>query len=170
MAKIELQGFEGYLRQLSALRDHSLGMCKATVYAGAEILADELKKGTEALPTISDAQAKSNFRAGRQNPALSDRQKAGLLAGFGVTKIRQDRGGFVQCSVGFSGYNTIRTRKFPGGQPNPEVARSLEKGTSYLRRDAFAARAVRNAKDKAEAAMAAEADTQIKRIMDENAG
>jgi hypothetical protein len=168
MANIELQGFEPYLRQIKALKDASTAVCKAVVYPGAKILADTLRQETEALPTISDRQAVSNYRSGAKNAALSDGQKAGLLSSFGVTAIRKDRAGMVQCSVGFSGYNGVQTRHFTRGQPNAEVARSLEKGTSYLQRNAFVSRAVRAARDAAVAAMKAEADAQIEKIMTSN--
>ena len=168
MANIELEGFETYLKQLNALKTDSTKICKAVVYPGAKILADALRSEVGGLPTISDARAINNYRNGLVNDALSESQKAGLVESLGVSPIKRDNGGMVQCSVGFTGYNGVRTRKFPGGQPNAEVARSLEKGTSYLRRNAFATRAVRKARASAEAAMQAEADTQIKRIMDKN--
>ena len=168
MAKLTIQGFDTYLEQLRALKADSLKICKAVVYPGAAILADAMRAQVDALPTITDAKAKNNYRNGLVNSALSETQKAGLVESLGITTIKRDRGGMVQCSVGFHDYNDVKTRHFPNGQPNPEVARSLEKGTSYLRRDAFASRAVKAAKAPAEAAMKAEADAQIQRILDEN--
>ena len=169
MAKIELGDFDTYLRQLDGIKDNIVPMCKAIVYPGAKVLADAMRAEVEALPTISDVDAINNWRAGLQNPALSDSQKAGLVESLGITPITKDSGGMVQASVGFTGYNSVTTRHFPGGQPNQEVARSLEHGTSGLKRDAFATRAVRKARAAAEAAMAAEADAQIEKRMKENA-
>ena len=168
MANIELEGFDSYLKQLNALRDDVVPMCKAIVFPGAAILADAMRSEVDSLPTITDARAKNNYQHGVVNAALSVTQKAGLSDSLGITPIKKDRQGMVQCSVGFSGYNNVVTRKFPNGQPNAEVARSLEKGTSYLKRNAFATRAVKKARANAESAMRAEADTQIQRIMDAN--
>lgn len=170
MAKITIEGFDEYLAQLRALEADAEKICKAVVYPGAAILADALRAETDALKTISDTKARNNFQHGLPNDHLSDSQKAGLQAGFGITPIRRGNGGMIQCSVGFSGYNSVVTQHFPNGQPNPEVARSLEKGTSYLKRDKFVSRAVKAAKAGAEAAMKTECDAQIQRIMDENAG
>lgn len=170
MAKIELKGFDAYLRQLVAIGAKAVPVCKAAVFPGAAILAEKIRAEVDALPTISDAQAKGNFRSGEINTALSESQKAGLQASLGITPIRRDRKGMIQASVGFSDYNTVITRHFPKGQPNAEVARSIEKGTSYLQRNAFVSRAIRAAKKEATAAMAAEADRQIERIMRENGG
>lgn len=168
MASIELEGFDEYLKQLNALKTDSTKICKAIVYPGAAILADAMRGVVDGLPTISDARALNNYQHGLVNDALSYSQKAGLVESLGITPIRRDRKGMIQCSVGFSGYNGVKTKKFPGGQPNAEVARSLEKGTSYLKRNAFATKAVKAARASAEAAMRTEADTQIQRIMDEN--
>ena len=168
MAKIELDGFETYLAQLNGLKDDSLPLCKAIVYPGAKVLADAMRAAVNGLPAMSDGAARAHWQAGVPMAMISESQKAGLQESLGITPIRRDKGGVIQCSVGFTGYNSVRTNKFPNGQPNNEVARSLEKGTSYLVRDPFATRAVRTARPSAEAAMRAEADAQIQRIMDKN--
>lgn len=170
MAKIELVGFDQYTAKISALQKDSTKMCKAVVYPGAAVLAEKIRAETEALPTISDAEALGNFRSGTVNKALSVSQKAGLVESLGISGIKKDRGGMVQTSVGFTGYNGVKTKHFPNGQPNAEVARSLEKGTSYLRRDRFVERAVKAAKAEAIEAMAAEADAYIQKKMQENGG
>lgn len=170
MANIELQGFDEYIRQLEALQRDSTKLCKAVVYPGAAILAEKIRAETEALPTISDAEALGNFRSGTVNKALSVSQKAGLVESLGISGIKKDRNGMVQTSVGFTGYNGVKTQHFPNGQPNAEVARSLEKGTSYLKRNRFVERAVKAAREEAIAAMAAEADAYIEKKMQENGG
>ena len=170
MAKITIEGFDSYLAQLEGLRTDSVPMCKAIVFPGAKILADAMRAEVNGLPAMSDGAAKAHWQAGVPMAMISESQKAGLQESLGITPIKRDKGGMVQCSVGFSGYNSVRTHKFPNGQPNPEVARSLEKGTSYLKRDKFVSRAVKAAKAGAEAAMKTECDAQIQRIMDENAG
>ncbi|MBQ6398442.1 MAG: hypothetical protein IJI06_09905 [Oscillospiraceae bacterium] len=170
MANIELKGFDEYIRQLEALEKNSTKMCKAVVYAGAEILADKMRESVNGLPAMSDGAALAHYRAGAVMPMISESQKIGLMESLGISGIKKDRSGMVQASVGFTGYNGVKTRHFPNGQPNAEVARSLEKGTSYLRRDRFVERAVKAAKAEAIEAMAAEADAQIKRIMEKNGG
>lgn len=170
MAKIELKGVDVYIRQIQALQQSSENMCKAIVYPGAAVLAEKIRAETEALPTISDAEALGNFRSGQVNDALSESQKAGLVESLGISGIKKDRRGMVQTSVGFTGYNSIKSNRWPNGQPNAMVARSLEKGTSFLKRDRFVERAVKAAREEAIAAMAAEADAYIERKMQENGG
>lgn len=170
MAKIALQGFDAYIRQLEALQRDSTKLCKAVVYPGAAILAEKIRAETEALPTISDAEALENYRSGTVNKALSVSQKAGLVESLGISGIKKDRRGMVQTSVGFGDYNSIETDTWPKGQPNAMVARSLEKGTSFLKRDRFVERAVKAAREEAIAAMRAESDAYIERKMQENGG
>ena len=112
MANIELKGFDEYIRQLEALQRDSTNLCKAVVYPGAAILAEKIRAETEALPTISDAEALGNFRSGQENKALSVSQKAGLVESLGISGIKKDRNGMVQASVGFTGYNSVKTQRF----------------------------------------------------------
>lgn len=170
MAEITLTGFDAYVRKIESLKADSTKICKATVFPGAGILADKVREELDALQTISDAEALGNWQAGQVQPHLSVTQKAGLQASLGVSPIRREPDGAVRASVGFPGYNDVKTRHFPQGQPNPEVARSLEKGSSYLQRDPFMSRAVRAARKEAETAMAEECDRQIARVMGETTG
>lgn len=172
MAKIELKGFEEWLRQLEAVRGNTKKLFKMTTYAGAKVLADELKAQTEALPTISDAEWIRLYRQrgdGVMVPALSETQKRDLLDNFGISTIwvGSDKAG---TSVGFTGYNSIKSDRWPDGQPNAMVARSLEKGTSFLKRNRFVSRAVKACTKKAVEAMGEEADRVIERIIKENGG
>ena len=168
MAAIELEGFEEYIKQLSALNKSSYKLCKYTVYPGAKVLADALRAEVNGLPAMSDNAAKAHWRAGAVMPMISESQKIGLQDSLGISPITRSRGGRVQCSVGFEGYNRVVTHHFPNGQPNNEVARSLEKGTSYLQRDAFATRAVKAATNPAIEAMAEAADEYVQKVMDAN--
>lgn len=165
MAKIELEGFDTYIRQVEALKADSEKVCKATVFPGAQILADAMRQAVDALPTISDNHAMGNWQAGKTSDALSFSQKTGLQESLGISAIKKDRSGMVQTSVGFTGYNSVKTHAHPNGQPNALVARSLEKGTSALKRNRFVENTVRTVKPQILEAMQQEADAQIERIM-----
>lgn len=168
MAKVELKGFDEYIRQLEAIEAKTTSFCKAVVYPGAKELADAMSAEVAALPTITDAKAMRNYRDGYVQQHLSESQKAGLQDSLGITPIGKNADGVVSAAVGFTGYNGVKTKKFPNGQPNAEVARSLEKGTSYLQRDAFATRAVRKCRARAKRAMQSEADAQMERILNQS--
>lgn len=164
MAKIELKGFDEYEKLIKDLKGDVTKICKMGVFPGAGIAADALRAEVEALPTISDAQALANWRSGTVQPCLSESQKAGLVASIGIDGIKRESDGMIQANIGFTGYNSVRTRHFPNGQPNAEVARSLNKGTSYLQRNAFSSRAAKTARKAAKAAMKAEVEAEIAKI------
>jgi len=166
MAKIELQGFDEYLRKVQKLADKSEPLCKKTVYSGAGILADKMRDAVDSLPTISDGEALSSFKSGKVMSRISYKQKKGLQESLGISTIRKERSGMVQTAVGFTGYNEVKTKHFPNGQPNAEVARSLEKGTSYLKRNRFVENTIKANKSEIIDAMSEAADDYIERIME----
>ena len=85
-------------------------------------------------------------------------QKAGLLDGFGISKL-QDDSGYLNVKLGFDGYNRTRTEKYPQGQPNQLVARGVESGTSWKQKKPFIRPAVTRSRKPAE--------TEMKRVIDE---
>lgn len=161
------------VKQLKGLSDfslklHNLGeisqinrVFKVALFDGAAVVADAMRQEIEALP-----EGNEHGSADHQIDTVTPAQKRGLLDGFGVATMRQEGGGW-NTSAGFTGYNTVRTRTFPNGQPNAMIAASVEGGTSFRRRNAFITRALRKSRDKANAAMAASADAQINQIMEE---
>ena len=49
----------------------------------------------------------------------------------------QNDGGFLNVKMGFDGYNSVTTPKYPTGQPNVMVARMFNSGTSSMSKQAF---------------------------------
>lgn len=72
---------------------------------------------------------------------LSEEQKKGLLDGFGVSRM-QDDSGYKNVKLGFDGYNSVKTKKYPNGQPNVLIARVTESGSSYQQKTPFVRPAV----------------------------
>ena len=159
MAKYTVgKGLDDYLAQLGNLERSAKPVIGMAIYQGAKVVADEIRKEIEALPVESSEQK----RAGRRN--LTQVEKDGLLEGLGVAKMK-DESGFWNVKIGMDGYNASVTAKWPYGKPNAMIARSLEKGTSFMARIPFIARAVRKSRKQAEAAMQAEVDKEIKKRM-----
>lgn len=160
MAKIEMLGVEEYSKKLAALekrvRDEVIG---EAVYEGANIVADSVRAQLSALPTDSGFGAPMQPLAG-----INRIQKAALISSFGVTKMRDDDG-FINVKLGFDGYNPIRTKRWPKGQPNAMIARSIERGTTWLRRTPFMKKALQSAQKRAEGVMGAIVDKKIYAIM-----
>lgn len=158
MAKLEFTGIDEYLKQLNTLSDTGVGLCKRAVYDGAAVVAQEVQAEVNSLPVMTH-----NPEKGESLTVLSY-ERDGLLEGLGISKIKDD-GGYINTKVGFDGYNRLRSKKYPNGHPNQMIARSIESGTSFRRKNPFMTRAIRSAKAKAIAAMDARFSEDIDKIM-----
>ena len=163
MAKIEMKGMTAYLKMLGDMERMTPDVCKAAVYAGAGVVADEIKKGIDGLKRVTDKEAMAAYQKGEPT-YISVSQKNGLRAGFGISPIR-DKYGYVDARVGFDGYNDTKTKRWPNGQPNIMVAASCESGSSAVLKQPFVRPAVNRAKEKALKAMEEAANKKIDEII-----
>lgn len=166
MAKMTIGvGIEQYLAQLKNLEFESPHIAGKAVYEGAKIVADALKQEIEALPVEESRKRSGDDMA----HGVTMAQKKGLRfkndgGGTGIAKMRAD-GSFYNVKIGFHGYNGTATKKYPNGQPNAMIARSVESGTSFRRKNPFISRAVRKSRAAAEKKMAQVVDEEVKKIM-----
>lgn len=160
MARFEFSGIDNYISQLNKLRQSTKdGVVGKTVYAGAEVVADSVRRAIQALP-VGDGRA----RDGGLVDTVTLPQKAGLLDGFGISRMKDDNG-FVNVKLGFAGYNATRTKRYPRGQPNALIARSVNSGTTFRKKTKFVDKAVNSSRKSAETAMDAACSREIEKIM-----
>lgn len=160
MARFEFSGIDNYISQLNKLQQSTKdGVVGKTVYAGAEVVADSVRRAIQALP-VGDGRA----RGGGLVDTVTLPQKEGLLDGFGISRMKDDDG-FINVKLGFDGYNSTKTEKYPNGQPNVLIARSVNSGTAFRKKTKFVDKAVNSAKKAAEAAMGAACSREIEKIM-----
>lgn len=163
MAKFEMHGMDVYIRQLENVAKATPDVCKAAVYAGTEIVADEIKAGLNGLKTTSEELAMRAWQKGEPT-YITTRQKEGLLKGFGISPIREDMSTF-DAKVGFDGYNDVVTKHWPKGQPNVVIARACESGKTYIKKQPFVRRAVDRVRPQVIPAMEKAADKKIKEVI-----
>ena len=163
MATIRFSKLRDYELMLGKIGDASKDICGAAIYEGAKIIADEVKANLESLKTVSDANA---IQAAKKEEAtyLTIRAKKGLIKSFGVTPMQKDRDGIYNVKLGFDGYNDVKTKKWPKGQPNQLIARACESGSSAMIKQPFFREAVQKTKKKAESRMAEVLNEKIKNI------
>ena len=160
MATFQFGGIDNYIQQLNKLQQATKdGVVGKTVYAGAEVVANSVRSAIKALP-VGSGYASGNELV----DTVTLPQKAGLLDGFGISRMKDDNG-FVNVKLGFAGYNATRTAKYPRGQPNALIARAVNSGTIFRKKTKFVDKAVNSAKRAAEAAMDAACSREIKKIM-----
>ena len=158
MAKMTIgKGMDEYLAKLGNLEFAAPGLVGQAIYEGAKVVADQVRAEIEALPT-----AESKRVATPRDPTQVE--KDGLLDGLGVAKKKNDSG-YINVKIGMDGYNTDKTKKYPRGKPNAMIARSIESGSTVMKRNAFISRAVNKTKKEAEAAMQKVFEEGIEKIV-----
>lgn len=161
MAMVKFKAGDEYMAKLSKLSAMTQDrVCGRAIYDGAAEVADVFRNEIQALPTDDRF-----VRGGQMLSGPGEAQKKGLLESLGVTPLSDDGRGFLNVKVGFDGYNRVRTKRWPKGQPNQMIARSVERGTSFMTANPFMKRAVARTRRRAEEAMRKAADREIEKIM-----
>ena len=142
------EGIDKYLYELAQLEKS--GSIKAAVYEGAAIVANSIANNIDDLP----------IKKGKDVRGVTKIQKEGLKKGFGISPMRNDDG-YVHVKLGFDKYNEQYSSKYPKGQPNAMIARSIEGGTSWSPKIPFIRKAVRATENEAVARMTKVIDTSL---------
>lgn len=147
MARMSVNGTKQLSAMLESLGKDSQEIGKRALYDGAKVVADALRAKVEALEVDNEYAWPGNPREG-----IRDYEKDGLAAGLGVADHRV--GGKIDTSIGFHGYNAK-------GKPNALIARSVERGTSFLKPTPIVQPAVAASRGAARAAMIKTAEEEI---------
>lgn len=135
MARATITGFDTVFSMLAQLGQAGEAIEKEAIYEGAKIMADALKEEIRAMPAVPESENLKAYKTGGKS-RLSIKQKEGLLNAMGIAPISAD-GDILNTKVGFDGYNSIKTKKYPNGQPNQLIARVVESGSSYMDKRPF---------------------------------
>lgn len=160
MATIQFKKGDDYLARISklegAIKDDVLG---SAIYGAADLVANEIRSQLDKVPTDERYGTQSDPTAGPKKG-----QVKALKATLGIAKMQSD-GGFYNVKIGWDGYNQIKTKRWPNGEPNQMVARSIERGTSFMKAHAFVKKAVSASKKRAIATMKQIVDAKCEEIM-----
>ena len=161
MATIQFKKGDEYLMKISQLealtKDELIG---GALYGAAGIVADEIRAQLDKVPTDERYGTTSEPTNGPKKG-----QVKGLETSLGIAKMQDDGTGYINVKIGWNGYNQIKTKQWPNGQPNQMVARSIERGTSYMTANAFVKRAVAASKKRAIEFMKHAVDQKIEETM-----
>lgn len=142
--KISFPGLSEYEKQLNQILAHVDGIVNMSLYDGAAVLANEVQEEIKGLKE------------------LTPEARQGLHDGLGVAHFWHE-GEATVTKIGFEGYNSKKTKRWPKGQPNAMIARSLIRGTSWQRANRFTQRAAKSARQKCVEAMRKRFDTEIQK-------
>lgn len=151
-------GISNYIEMLGNLSMEAPDAIGKAIYAGADIVADQIKRNIEALPVDDRA-----FVEGKRSGPTTLQKKA-LVASFGIAPERNDNG-YINVKAGFDGYNKVKTKRWLQGQPNVMIARSVESGTTFMQKHPFVSKAVASTKTLAEVKMAQVIDQETSKVM-----
>lgn len=170
MAKYVGFGIEEYIAKLGHLGTDTPGICKEAIYEGAKIVADAISASASRIP-IESSRWRGEYNGVDQGKArgVTPEQYAGLQSqtrggGMGIAKMKKD-GGEINTSVGYHGYNTTKTERYPHGQPNAMIARAVEGGTSFRAKRPFVGPAIRKSRSAAESKMKEVIEKRINETM-----
>ena len=151
MAKMTIKGTEEYALKLAKFGKDAPEIAKKVVMAGANPVADEIRKNLIAnLNDQAYVGKGESFWGVKNNTPTGD-----LLNSFGIAPPDVDKNGNTNTKIGFEGYD----RK---GVPNALKARAMESGTSRLRKRPFIRPAVVKMKGKAIEEMGKTLDREMK--------
>lgn len=126
---------DDYAAFLERLGKNTPEIIGAGVYVMAGTVADAVKRNLKALPAKPDTEGFAAWREGRK-ASLTISEKKGLEKSFGISPMKNERG-YYNVKLGFSGYNELKTRDYPDGQPNVIIARDTESGSSVREKTPF---------------------------------
>lgn len=163
MARITFRGIDAYSKKLAKLSaDLETQVCGPAIYDGGAAVMQAVLEELRAVPTDKRRFVpKGELRIGP-----SPDQKEALIRSYGIAPMQVDEKGFLNVKIGVDDYNGLTSKKWPRGQPNLMVARSINSGTSYMAAHPYVKTAVRKIRRQAEAAMEKKLDEEIKKIMD----
>lgn len=163
MARITFKGIDAYSKKLAKFSaDLETQVCGPAIYDGAAAVMQAILEELRAVPTDDRRFVlKGEMRSG----PMPD-QKEALIRSYGVAPMQVDEKGFLNVKIGVDDYNGITSKKWPRGQPNLMIARSINSGTSVMVAHPYVKTAVQKVRKAAEAAMEKRLDKEIKKIMD----
>lgn len=158
IAKFEIGPLDEYIQLLEhQTTDNIQNVIKKSIYNGASMTADQIRREIESLPVVEKVTQKGVLKW----------EKEDLLNGFGVSPF-QVKNNSTDVKIGFDGYGCHKTKTHKNGVPIPLTARSILKGTSFRPKNDFVRRAVNKIKKKVIEKMNETINEEIKKEMSKN--
>lgn len=159
MAKFQVQGLDEYASKLQHFGKNYRENLKKAIYVGAAVVADAMKEAIKSLPTEDGKRGMPPYAAkGEKLHGVSSVQKADLIDGMGLAKMREENG-YINTKLGWAGYGRIKTKKYPQGVPNQLLMRSIESGTSFRQKNPVVRKTINSVKKQAVEAMGKKIDS-----------
>ena len=164
MAGLKVNGYDQIEVMLGNLAAGTKGIVKASLYEGAKIVADEVKRETERLKESEPGKPKEDDLK-KIYRSVTNLEKNQLKESLGIMTFQYELGGYSTV-VGFAGYGGRKTKTYPQGLPNPLLARAVSKPSALRRGRRFTKLAVKTVGFRALDAMHEKARNMVSEIAD----
>ena len=157
--RMNVDGMSEISEMLTKMEKQAPAIAAQALYDGAGIMADEVKKGAEAIKT-----APFQFtRQGRRLPSPEDKEIV-MQAAAGIAKFSKGADS-VDTSVGYrnAGYAMLGDRQ----KPVPQIVNAINSGTSFMQKQPFIRKAATQGAPKAIQAMKAKIEEAFEAITKE---
>ena len=159
MAKVKTEGLTELLKELEKLEGDTDEILEEVTLEGAGVVTDVMRKEIQSLKTTDEYEGDK-----RKKRYAKPEDVKGLYESLGYTPI-QFKGTKIDSNVGFDGYNSNRTKKYPNGHANRMIANAINKGTSFMVAQPFINRSKRQSEKKCIELMQAKLDQAVKKIV-----
>ena len=135
--KMKVKGLDDLITAMHQLDSDTEKILASAMYDGAGMLIEAVKTEIQKLP--EDPGYK---KTGVERNVVTPDEKKDLLAHVGIARFAK-KNGKISTAIGFDGYSSHKTRKYPNGVPLPIIARSIESGSSVRKKYPFMQKAVK---------------------------
>lgn len=157
MPTFKVEGMDDFI-DLCIKTDRTLtSVIGKSIYPAGEHMGNAVKTALRGVRT-DDYKDHSIMKVGPTKKQLD-----ALIESFGIAKMHAGNNGY-NVKIGFDGYNDVVTKKYPKGQPNAMIARSVNKGTSFMVAQPFMDRTVRAEESKTVDIIKENFEKQMERI------
>ena len=139
--RLKTKGLDDLITALHQLDADTEGIIKAAMYDGAGMILDAVKAEIEKLPEDNGYK-----RPGDLRDVVTADEKKDLLEHIGIARYTK-KGSAVHTAIGFNGYSSHKTKKYPNGVPIPLIARSIESGSTVRKKRPFMRTAVKSVQE-----------------------
>lgn len=161
--QLKVDGMAELSETLSKMEQQAPAVAAQALFEGAGVMADEIRKGAEAIKTEPFKYAKpGEYRL----PSPEEKQII-LDAGAGIAKFNKN-GTEVDTSVGFqsSGYAELEGKT----RPIPLIVNSINSGTSFMKKQPFIRKAKNTGGKKAISKMTQKIESEWEKLYNETFG
>lgn len=159
MAKVKTKGLTELLKELEKLENSTSEILEEAVIQGAGVVTDVMRAEIKSLKTSTEYKGEK-----KEKRYANPKDVKGLLDSLGYTPTG-DRGSIINSNVGFDGYNSNKTKKYPQGHANRMIANAINKGTSFMYAQPFINRSKKKAEAKCVETMQKTLDEAVKKIV-----